>query len=240
MLLSQSLRQVRKNQGDVTKRFPFHKSLNKGRKMHLDTTRDFSGIAGKQVKIGCLNKTILMSAIIDRNMTSASMVHVFLCIIRLGTSWIGYKRDFIAADTHVLNLYSQKIPLRGEVFSEDLNLRGIFSHLPTSIEGIFLQLHIWPLLSLSLPCLWHALAGLWWLRVVELYVFWWDLNCKTQEEMSPWSFIWSSLFLQIQVSAVQPWAHTSDSLLLIYFPQLSFALAILPPPRLLLTEHQAN
>ena len=181
-----------------------------------------------------------MSAIIDRNMTSASMVHVLLCIIRLGTARIGYKRDFTAADAHVLNLYSQKIPPRGEVFSEDLNLRGIFSQISTSIQGIFLQLHIWPLLSLSVLCLWHALAGLWWLRVVELCVFWWDLNCKTQEEMPPWSFIWSSLFLQLQVSAEQPWAHTSDSPLLSYFPQLSFALAILPPPRLLLTEHQAN
>lgn len=98
MLLSQSLRQVCKNHGDVTKRFSFHKSLNKGRKMHLDTTRDFSSIAGKQTKISCLNKIILMSAVIDRNMTSASMVHVLLCIIWLGTAWIGYKRDFTAAD----------------------------------------------------------------------------------------------------------------------------------------------
>lgn len=150
MLLSQSLRQVRKNQGDVTKQFPFHKSLSKGRKMHLDTTRDFSSIAGKQTKISCLNKMILMSAIIGRNMTSASMVHVLLCIIWLGTAWIGYKRDLTAADVHVLNLYSKKIPLRGDVFSEDLNLRGIFSQIPISIQGIFLQLHIWPLLSLSL------------------------------------------------------------------------------------------
>jgi len=98
MLLLQSLRQVCKNQ-DVTKRFPFHKSLSKGRKMHLDTTRDFWGIAGKQTKISCLNKIILMSAIIERNMTSASMVHVLLCIIQLGTAWIGYKTDFTAADT---------------------------------------------------------------------------------------------------------------------------------------------
>lgn len=118
--------------------------------MHLVTTRDFRGIAGKQTKISCLNKNILMSAIIDRNMTSASIVHVLLCIIQLGTAWIGYKRDFTAADAHILNLYSQKIPLRGKVFTEDLNLRGIFSQIPTSIQGIFLQLCIWSLLSLSL------------------------------------------------------------------------------------------
>lgn len=152
-MLSQSLRQVCKNQGDVTKWFPFHKSLSKGRKMHLDTTRDLSGIAGKQTRISCLNKIILMSAIINRNMTSASVVHVLLCIIQLGTAWIGYKRDFTAAGAHVLNLYSQKIPPRGEDFSEDLNLRRIFSQIPTSVQGKFLQLHIWPLLSLSLLCL---------------------------------------------------------------------------------------
>lgn len=143
-----------------------------------------------------------------------------------------------AVDAQVLNLYSQKSPLRAEVSSEDLNLRVIFSKIPTSIQRIFLQLHICPLLSLSL--LWRALAGLWWLRVVELCVFWWDLNCKTQEEKSLWRFLWSSLFLQFQISAVPLWAHTSDSLLLIYFAQFSFALAILPPPRLLVTEHWAN
>lgn len=148
------------------------------------------------------------------------------------------KRDFTAADAQVLNLYSQKIPLRPEVFREDLNLRVIFSKIPTSIQRIFLQLHICPLLSLSPP--WQALADLRWLRAVKLCVFWWDLNCQTQEEKSLWKFLWSSLFLQFQVSAVPPWAHTSDSLLLIYFPQFSFALAILPPPRLLVTEHWAN
>lgn len=168
------------------------------------------------------------------------MVHVLLQIIRFGTAWNGHKRDFMTADTKVLNLYSQKIPLRAEVFSENLNLRVIFSKIPSSIQGIVLQLHICPLLSLSLLWLWRAFAGLWWLRVVELCVFWWDLNCKIQEEKSLWRFLWSSLFLQFQLSAVPPWAHTSDSLLLIYFPQLSFALAILPPPCLLVSEHRAN
>lgn len=125
-----------------------------------------------------------MSAIIDRNMTSASTVHVLLCIIQSGTACIGYERDFSAADAHVLSLYSQKSPLRGEFFSKDLNRGGIFSPFPTSIQGIFLQLHIWPLLSLSLLCLWHALSlFLWWLRAVELCVFWWELNCKTPLEL---------------------------------------------------------
>lgn len=191
-------------------------------------------------KISWLNKIILLCAVIDRNMTRASMVHVLLRINQFGTAWNGYKRDFTAADAQVLNLYSQNTPLRAEVFSDNLNLRVIFSKIPASIQGIFLQLCTCPLLSLSLLWLWRALAGLWWLRVVELCVFWWDLNCKTQEEKSLWRFLWSSLFLQFQISAVPPWAHTSDSLLLIYFPQLSFALAILPPPRLLVTEHWAN
>lgn len=151
MLPSHSLRQVCKNQGAVTKWFPFHKSWSKGRKMHLDTTRDFSGIAGKQTKISCLKKIILMSAIIDRNMTGASMVLVLFCIIPLGTAWIGYERDLTAADAHIL--YSQKILPRGEVFSKDLNCRGLFFQIPSSIRGIFLQLPIWPLLFLSLLCL---------------------------------------------------------------------------------------
>ncbi|TRZ26083.1 hypothetical protein HGM15179_001055 [Zosterops borbonicus] len=58
----------------------------------------------------------------DRNMAHVSMVHVLLRIIQFGTAWNGHKRDFIAADARVLNLYSQKSPLRPEVFSEDLNL----------------------------------------------------------------------------------------------------------------------
>lgn len=99
-----------------------------------------------------------MSAIIDRNMTSASVVHVLLCIIQLGTAWIGYERDFTAADAHVIGLYSQNSPLRGEFFSKDLNLGGIFSPVSTSIQGIFLQLHNCSLLSLSPLCLWHALS----------------------------------------------------------------------------------
>lgn len=230
MLLPQSQKQVRKNQG-ITKWFPFHKSLNK-RKMHLDTTRDFSGIAGKQTKISCLNKRILMSAIADRNTTCASTVHV-LCIIQLDTAWTGYRRDFTAVNTRPKPLLTKGSPERWGCQWESKSERDFLSN--SSTQGIFL-----PLLSLSLLCLWCALAGLWWLTVVELCVFWQSLNYNTQEEMPPWSFIWYSLFLKLQISAVQLWAHTFDSSLLIYFPHLSFALAILPPPCLLLTEHQAN
>lgn len=131
---------------------PFSQKLKKGEKMHLDT-RDFSGIVGKQTKISCLNKIILMSAIIDRNMTGASMVLALLHIIPLGTAWIGYKGDLTAAEAHILNLYSQKSLPRGEVFSEDLNCKGLFFQIPSSIQRIFLQLPIRPLLSLSLLCL---------------------------------------------------------------------------------------
>lgn len=153
-MLSQSLRQVCKNQGAVVKWFPFCKSLSKGRKMHLDTKRNwwyhqwYWWKAKK--KISWLNKIILLCAVIDRNMTRASMVHVLLWINQFGTAWNGCKRDFTAADAQVLNLYSQNTPLRAEVFSDNLNLRVIFSKIPASIQGIFLQLRTCPLLSLSL------------------------------------------------------------------------------------------
>lgn len=81
MLLSQPLRQVCKNQGAVAKWFPFCKSLSKGRKMHLDTKRNYSGIGGKQTKISWLNEIMLHYAVINRKMACASMVHVLIWIV---------------------------------------------------------------------------------------------------------------------------------------------------------------
>lgn len=141
MLLSQPLWQVCEKSRWYCKAVP--KSLSKGRKMHMDTTRDFISQywwSKEQMKISCLQKIIVMRAVIDRNMTSASVVHVLFCITQLGTAWIGCKRD---SSWHIL--YSQKI-LQGD---ENLNLRGIFSQHPTSIQAVFLQLLIWPLLSFS-------------------------------------------------------------------------------------------
>lgn len=51
--------------------------------MHLDTKRNYRDTGGKQTKISWLNKIILLCAVIDRNMTHATMVHGLLWIIWL-------------------------------------------------------------------------------------------------------------------------------------------------------------
>lgn len=154
MLLSQSLRQVCKNQGAVAKWFPFHKGEEnafvyqkklpwywwKANKDKLVKQNYFTVCSHRQKYDSC------------HHGPWAVMDHL------VGTAWNGHRRDFTAADRQVLNLYSQNIPLRAEVISQDLHLRVIFSKIPTSIQGIFLQLHICLLLSLSF--LWCALAGL--------------------------------------------------------------------------------
>lgn len=59
--------------------------------MYLDTKRNYSGIGGKKTNISWLNKIVLLCAVLDRNMTRASMVHVLLWIIQFGTAWNGPK-----------------------------------------------------------------------------------------------------------------------------------------------------